>query len=130
MGSYNPIYYHLLATCLHHLFICTTDLRYQYQVTLTYCISPVTAIDCGTLPHPANGRVSHTTGTTFGQAATYSCDRGYNLVGDSTHRCQATGVWSGSAPTCQCMYVDIEYYKSLKMVIYLGHFVGTRLRYS
>ena len=25
---------------------------------------------------------------------------GYNLVGDSTRTCQATGNWSGSAPTC------------------------------
>ena len=27
----------------------------------------------------------------------------YNLVGGSTRTCQATGVWSGSAPTCQRM---------------------------
>ena len=60
-------------------------------------------MDCGTLPNPANGRVSHTTGTTVGQTATYNCNPDYNLVGDSTRVCQATGVWSGSAPTCQRM---------------------------
>ena len=70
-------------------------------------------MDCGTLPDPANGRVSHTTGTTFGETATYSCNLGYNLVGDRTRTCQVTGVWSGSAPTCQCtlllnMYVSSE----------------------
>ena len=63
----------------------------------------MTAVDCSTLPDPANGSVSHTTGTTFGQTATYSCNPGYNLVGDCTRVCQATTVWSGSAPTCQCM---------------------------
>ena len=60
-------------------------------------------MDCDALPNPANGQVSHATGTKLGQTATYSCGRGYNLVGDSTRKCQATGMWSGSAPTCQCM---------------------------
>ena len=62
-----------------------------------------TVVDCGTLTNPANGQVSHTAGTTFGETATYSCNTGYNLVGDSTRTCQATGEWSGSEPTCECM---------------------------
>ena len=60
-------------------------------------------MDCGALPNPANGLVNNTNGTTFGQTATYSCNTGYNLVGNSTRMCQATGVWSGSAPTCERM---------------------------
>ena len=63
-------------------------------------------VDCGDLTDPANGQVDLTSGTTFGQTATYSCNTGYNLVGDSTRTCQATGVWSGSAPTCQGVYVS------------------------
>ena len=62
-------------------------------------------MDCGSLPDPANGRVDHTAGTSLGQTAIYSCNTGYNLVGDSTRTCQATGNWSGSAPTCKGMYV-------------------------
>ena len=58
-------------------------------------------MDCGTLTDPANGSVTYNSGTTFGPTATYSCNTGYNLVGDRTHTCQATGNWSGSAPTCQ-----------------------------
>ena len=58
-------------------------------------------VDCGTLDDPDNGQVNHTAGTTFGQTATYSCNTGYNLTGDSTRMCQATGVWSGSEPPCQ-----------------------------
>ena len=61
----------------------------------------VAVVDCGTLNPLADGQVSHTAGTTFGQTATYSCDTGYNLVGDSTHTCQANGMWSGREPTCQ-----------------------------
>ena len=53
-----------------------------------------------------NGSVDHTAGTTVEQTATYSCNTGYNLVGDGTHTCQAAGNWSGRAPTCQgvCVY--------------------------
>ena len=70
----------------------------------------LTVVNCGTLSNPANGQVNHTAGTTLGQTATYSCNTGYNLVGDNTRTCQATGTWSGSAPTCQCMYVFITLY--------------------
>ena len=64
---------------------------------------PLTAVNCGTLTNPANGRVTHTAATTFGKTATYGCNTGYNRVGGSTRTCQATGVWSDSAPTCQGM---------------------------
>ena len=60
-------------------------------------------MDCGSLDDSANGQVTHTSGTTFGQAAIYSCNTGYNLVGNSTRTCQATGEWSGSVPTCEGM---------------------------
>ena len=63
-------------------------------------------VDCGNLTDPANGQVNHSSGTTFGQTATYSCNTGYKLVGDSTHTCQATGNWSGSAPTCDGMLLN------------------------
>ena len=67
-------------------------------------VSPLSiAVNCGALTNPDNGSVSHTAGTTFGQTATYSCNTGYNLVGGTTLICQATGVWSGNAPTCQRM---------------------------
>ena len=62
-----------------------------------------TAVDCGTLANPNNGQVSHTSGTTFGQVATYSCNTGYNLMGGTIRMCQATREWFGSAPTCQSM---------------------------
>ena len=70
------------------------------ELRLSYVFLSLTAVHCGNLTDPSNGSVNHTTGTTFGENATYSCDTGYNLVGDSTHTCQATGEWSGSAPTC------------------------------
>ena len=65
-----------------------------------------TVVDCGNLTTPANGQVT-ATGTTFGGTATYSCNIGYNLVGDSIRMCQASGQWSGSAPTCQGMLLTL-----------------------
>ena len=60
-------------------------------------------MDCGALANPVNGSVDYTAGTTFRQTANYSCNTGYRLVGDNTQTRQATGNWSGSAPTCQSM---------------------------
>ena len=62
-----------------------------------------TAVDCGVLRNPVNGQVNDTNGTIFGQTATYSCNTGYNLVGNSTRMCQADGLWTGSAPSCERM---------------------------
>ena len=82
----------------------------MYQVTLILhdvCIILLTAVDCGSLTDPANGNVTLNAGTKFEQTATYSCNTGYNLVGDSTRTCQATGEWSGSAPTCAGMLLHM-----------------------
>ena len=67
----------------------------------------LTVVDCGNLTDPSNGSVTHSAGTTFGENATYSCNTGYNLMGDRTRTCQATGEWSGSTPTCQGMLLHM-----------------------
>ena len=77
-------------------------------------------MNCGTLTDPANGSVNHTAGTTSGQTATYSCDTGYNLVGESTRTCQAEGNWSGNAPTCEGMYIYYKLTFSYPMVMHFG----------
>ena len=70
-----------------------------------YVFLILTGVDCGNLTDPVNGSVTHTVGTTFGQTANYRCNTGYDLVGDSTRTCQATGNWSRSEPTCQGVLV-------------------------
>ena len=57
------------------------------------------AVSCSDLPSPDNGQVV-LSGTTFTSTATYSCNTGSILVGSSTRLCQADGMWSGEAPTC------------------------------
>ena len=54
---------------------------------------------CGSLLAPANGLVNVST-TVFNSTATYSCNDGYSLEGDSTRTCLASGLWSGRSPQC------------------------------
>ena len=82
-------------------FFSVKSMEYVHDENL--CNILLIVVDCGTLTSPTNGQVNQTAGTTFGQTATYSCDPGYNLVGDDTRICQASGVWSGSEPNCQGM---------------------------
>ncbi|KAH3695294.1 hypothetical protein DPMN_082751 [Dreissena polymorpha] len=39
-----------------------------------------------------------------GTAIEFVCDRGYKLRGQSTRTCQANGIWSGIAPTCELIF--------------------------
>ena len=58
------------------------------------------ADDCGPLDAPNDGSVS-ISGTIVGSTATYTCNDGFRLQGQSTRTCQTNGEWSGSAPICQ-----------------------------
>ena len=55
---------------------------------------------CPNLMNPANGQVTES-GFTPGDNAAYTCNSGYQLVGDSPRTCQDNGQWSGTAPTCE-----------------------------
>ena len=59
----------------------------------------IIVLDCGTLPNPVDGTVSHPT-TTYGSEATFSCETGYTLSSTLPLTCQANGLWSGTSPTC------------------------------
>ena len=55
---------------------------------------------CVYLDRPEYGKVE-LEGTHVRARATYSCDYGYKLVGDSVRRCQYNGYWSGKEPVCK-----------------------------
>ena len=57
---------------------------------------------CGPLEDPVNGRVI-VTSEEFGGEATYRCDSGFILVGNTQRSCATTG-WTGQDPTCRCKY--------------------------
>ena len=76
-------------------------------------ISPTVALSCDELSPPEHGEISVAPGPNslshgLGSVATYSCDPGYALVGQTTRTCEdtnggtvATGTWSNSPPSCQ-----------------------------
>ena len=71
------------------------------------------ALSCENLSPPDNGEISVAPGPNplsrgLGSVATYSCDPGYALVGQTTRTCEdtnggtvTTGTWSGTSPYCQ-----------------------------
>ncbi|XP_009895483.2 uncharacterized protein LOC104297273 [Dryobates pubescens] len=69
---------------------------------LPYC----TIIPCLPPPKTENGQVTDgDRDFTFGMTATYSCDKGFALIGEATIHCtmdeNLEGVWSGPAPECR-----------------------------
>ena len=45
--------------------------------------------------------------TIFNSTATYSCNSGYELDGNQSRTCLASGNWSSSEPSCngECMHI-------------------------
>ena len=66
---------------------------------IDYIYQP-TAIDCGELDGPADGRVDTSQGSLLGAEAIYTCGPSFRLVGTSSRVCQEDETWSGEAPTC------------------------------
>ena len=66
-------------------------------------------IDCGPLENPENGIVKFG-GTIIGSRATYACNKGFTITGNSNRICQPNGDWSGQEPICSsksnCTRID------------------------
>ena len=81
------------------------------------------AVFCPLLPVPLNGTIDPTSNT-IGSIASYSCDVGYELVGNMMRVCQSNGMWDGEDPQCRplgtYMYVHVvdrtEYTKKQRYV--------------
>ncbi|XP_063401402.1 sushi, von Willebrand factor type A, EGF and pentraxin domain-containing protein 1-like [Mytilus trossulus] len=63
-------------------------------------------VSCGQPDRIEHGSVV-TNSFTFKNTATYTCDTGYNLIGDPERICMATGLWSSALPTCSKLECDI-----------------------
>ena len=60
---------------------------------------PPPATDCGSLAHPDAGSVVYIS-TLYDAVATYSCESGYILTGNSERKCMQNHLWSGVTPEC------------------------------
>ncbi len=59
-----------------------------------------TGTECDQLKPPEYGDVK-LSGLTIGSHATYTCEDGFELLGNEFRSCEADGEWSGTDPTCQ-----------------------------
>ena len=60
-----------------------------------------TVVNCGGLCEPKNGNVL-ISGSTLGCMARYTCDPGYDVVGDVRRVCLENSTWSGSTTETLC----------------------------
>lgn len=68
------------------------------------------AVDCGVPKSISNGAVAYSS-TKLASMASYSCDSGYSLVGNSsTTTCSEKGVWEGPLPTCVGKQTHVHVY--------------------
>ena len=73
--------------------------RLAFQTHQSLPSSSYIVSNCDDLQSPNNGSIK-LTGTSFGDTATYSCDMGFMLLGESTRTCEAGSFWSGVVPFC------------------------------
>ena len=64
------------------------------------CIRSYLVAECDEVPTMEHGTIIQE-GNTYGMIITYSCNEGYELVGEPIRVCRSDRKWSGGAPTCQ-----------------------------
>ena len=75
---------------------------YQHSVRRLWsesCISLAVPSSCSKLPDVSHAKVS-THNTEVGTKVKFTCDPGYNIIGNASVKCMATGKWSSSTPLC------------------------------
>ena len=117
----------------------TSESKLLFSVSVHTIHSSITsvALTCeGLTAPPVHGQISVEHGPNslshgLGSVATYSCDPGYALVGQTTRTCEdtnggtvTTGTWSNSPPSCQGI-ARISVYNTLSSI---NHFLR-KVRY-
>ena len=83
--------------CVHENL--SQEFHNNVHIESEYC-SLTSAVDCGSLPDPENGRVEAPSGTTYNNTFQYSCYAGYMLIGEEMRTCQSNLSWTLTAPYC------------------------------
>jgi hypothetical protein len=67
-----------------------------------------TAVDCGNLYDPVNGKVD-VISTTYLSRVNFTCRQGYDLNGASSAECLHNGTWSKQTPLCtsECICIAV-----------------------
>lgn len=88
-------------------------LLYEYNVkfeNINKNESHSTFTDCGALTAPGNGTVDTQTGTKYQSVALFYCNTGYDLIGVSSTKCGADGVWDSVKPRCHIKGIHLQAY--------------------
>ena len=70
--------------------------------------------------NPTDGSVQYT-GLTPGSVATYTCNDGYQAVGEVTRTCETDGTWTGDPPVCETGKKINENTSSVQAVLVISH---------
>ena len=99
----------------------------------TLKFSLLSEFTCLRLVAPANGEV-FVSGRTVGSVASYRCNNGFILVGDSSRRCVEPAGWTGSDSICQRKNHTRHQTQNLIVpfakVLYGGPILQTNLQYT
>ncbi|XP_078573906.1 E-selectin-like [Branchiostoma floridae x Branchiostoma japonicum] len=87
---------HVNATCqvFGSTFTCTCNVGFVGNGFIC------TVVQCPALTAPANGALNPTNRRQYQDQVTFTCNTGYNLVGQTSLTCLASGTWSAIPPTC------------------------------
>jgi len=76
----------------------------QYANFKGHICSPA-VIECPILTDPLNGIVILNDNIP-GETASYDCNPGYGLMGNTRRQCRIDGIWTGVEPTCEGMLMS------------------------
>ena len=77
---------------IHTVMCSTACMCIKSIIILTY-----TGIPCAGLTAPANGAINLDLPA---KTVTYTCNTGYDLIGNAMRTCMLGGAWTGTDPTC------------------------------
>ena len=86
-----------LLVNVSYSYICSDG---KLQLSHTHTHTHTTAVQCAMLKTPTHGSVTLTNDNLFNSVATYACDYGFEMIGDSARFCQSSGIWTGRPPGC------------------------------
>ena len=100
---------------LGHIYSQVIDLiTIKLYSNLNLSPTPNIAIVCEALPSIQNGEIIYAMDVdgiapyNLGATATYSCDKGFHLLGNPVRACDANngtmGTWNGIEPICECKW--------------------------
>ncbi|XP_078574829.1 uncharacterized protein LOC144861025 isoform X2 [Branchiostoma floridae x Branchiostoma japonicum] len=75
-----------------------------HMLQLAVSLVDISGVQCPVLTAPENGAVNG--GNSYQDVVQFTCNHGYQLIGDSSRTCQADGTWTGADPTCIAPDID------------------------